>query len=80
VLKDILLNIIVDYREKDIPDIFSWSKDDTGNILIMIGKQDDLCAESLSLRGGYQPKKLKSRQLYILQGFPRVGPVIAKRN
>jgi len=44
----------------------------------MIGKQDDLCAESLSLRGGYRPKKQKTRQLYILQGLPRVGPVTAK--
>lgn len=62
-----------------IPVIFSGSKEDTRDILIMIGRQDDLHAESVSLRGGYRPKKLKSRQLYILQGLPRVGPVMAKR-
>jgi Fanconi anemia group M protein len=62
-----------------IPIIFSCSKDDTRNILIMIGKQDDSNTESLSLRGGYRPRKLMSKQLYVLQGFPRVGPVIAKR-
>lgn len=62
-----------------IPIIFSCSKDDTRDIFILIGKQDDSNAESISLRGGYRPKKLKSRQLYILQGFPKVGPVIAKR-
>jgi len=62
-----------------IPIIFSCSKDDTRNIFIMIGKQDDSNAESISLRSGYRPKKLKTRQLYILQGFPQVGPVIAKR-
>ncbi len=45
----------------------------------MIGKQDDSNAEFISLRGGYRPKKLKSRQLYILQDFPQIGPVIAKR-
>jgi len=62
-----------------IPIIFSCSKEDTRNIFVIIGKQDDLNTESISLRGGYRPKKLKSRQLYVLQGLPRVGPVLAKR-
>jgi Fanconi anemia group M protein len=31
------------------------------------------------LRGGYRPKRLKSRQLYILQGLPKVGPTVARR-
>ncbi len=75
-IKGALLSILTIWY---IPVIFSYSKDDTGNTLIMIGKQDDLHAEPISLRGGYRPKKLKSKQLYILQGFPRVGPVMAKK-
>jgi DNA excision repair protein ERCC-4 len=31
------------------------------------------------IRGSYRPKQLKSKQLYILQGLPKVGPKIAKR-
>ena len=33
----------------------------------------------IPLRGGYRPKRLKSKQLYILQGLPGVGPMLAKR-
>lgn len=52
-----------------IPIIFSRSKEDTRDIFIMIGKQDDSKAKSVPIRGGYRPKRLKSRQLYVLQGF-----------
>ena len=31
------------------------------------------------LRGGYRPKRLKTKQLFLLQGLPKVGPRMAKR-
>ena len=54
-----------------IPIIFSCSKDDTRNIFYMIGKQDNSNAESVSLRGGYRPKKLKKGCCHILSQFPK---------
>jgi len=45
----------------------------------MIGRQEEACMDVVPLRGGYRPKRLKSRQLFILQGLPKVGPTVAKR-
>jgi len=62
-----------------IPVIFSRSKEDTRNILLMIGRQDQTYMDVVPLRGGYRPKRLKSKQLYLLQGLPQIGPLLAKR-
>jgi len=62
-----------------IPVVFSQSREDTRDILMMIGKQDEAYIDVVPLRGGYRPKRLKSKQLYLLQGLPQVGPMLAKR-
>ena len=62
-----------------IPVIFSRSKEDTRDIIMMISRQDETYMDVVPLRGGYRPKRLKSRQLYLLQGLPQVGPMLAKR-
>ena len=62
-----------------IPVVFSHSKEDTKDIILMIGKQEEAYIDVVPLRGGYRPKRLKSKQLYILQGLPQVGPMLAKR-
>ncbi|MEE9119023.1 MAG: helix-hairpin-helix domain-containing protein [Calditrichia bacterium] len=62
-----------------VPVIFSRSKEDSRNILLMISRQIETCIDVVPLRGGYRPKRLKSKQLYILQGLPQVGPKLAKR-
>ena len=62
-----------------IPVLFSKSKEDTCQILRFIGEQDHRKANLVKLRHGYRPKKLISRQLYMLQGFPKIGPLMAKR-
>ena len=46
---------------------------------MMISKQSETCLNVVSLRGGYRPKRLKTKQLYLLQGLPQVGPMLAKR-
>jgi Fanconi anemia group M protein len=62
-----------------IPIIFSHSKEDSVEILVMIGRQDEVITNVVNMRGGYRPKKLKNRQLYLLQGLPDVGPKLAHR-
>lgn len=62
-----------------MPVIFSRSKEDTKDIFVMIGRQDETCLDVIPLRGGYRPKRLKSKQLYLLQGLPQIGPMLAKR-
>ncbi len=62
-----------------VPVIFSNSKEETRDIFLMLGRQEESGQDVVPLRGGYRPKRLKSRQLFILQGFPQVGPTMAKR-
>ena len=45
----------------------------------MIGEQEQTQTNLLTLRHGYRPKKMITRQLHILQGLPNVGPLLAKR-
>ena len=45
----------------------------------MIARQDEVITDVGQIRGGYRPKRLRTKQLYILQGLPGVGPLIAKR-
>ena len=45
----------------------------------MLGQQEQTQTNLLALRHGYRPKKLITKQLYMLQGLPNVGPLLAKR-
>jgi len=62
-----------------VPVIYSRSKEDTKDIFMMIGRQDETDMDVVPLRGGYRPKRLKSKQLFVLQGLPQVGPMLARR-
>jgi DNA excision repair protein ERCC-4 len=62
-----------------IPVILSSSKEETRDILFMLGRQEESGQDVVTLRGGYRPKRLKSKQLYLIQGLPQVGPTMAKR-
>ena len=62
-----------------VPVLFSKSKEDTCRIFKMIGEQENTHTNLLTLRHGYRPKKLITKQLYLLQGLPNVGPLLAKR-
>ena len=62
-----------------IPVVYSRTKKETKDIMVMIGKQEEACKDVVPLRGGYRPRRLKSKQLFILQGLPKVGPTMAKR-
>lgn len=62
-----------------VPIIYSRGKEETKDIILMIGRQEEACMDVVPLRGGYRPKRLKSKQLFILQGLPKVGPTVAKR-
>jgi len=62
-----------------LPVIFSSSKEETRDILVTLGKQDMKNVDVALLRSGYRPRRLKTRQLYLLQGLPNIGPILAKR-
>mgnify|MGYP001822800392 FL=1 len=62
-----------------IPMIFSEDVKQSCHVIRMIFHQSNKLQNLVEIRHGYRPKKLRSRKLYLLQGFPQVGPQIAKR-
>ncbi len=62
-----------------LPIVYSRSSNDSVQMMQNIARQIEKNADDMPLRGGYRPRKLASRQLYILQGLPGIGPQLAKR-
>ena len=62
-----------------VPVLFSKSKEETIDIFLMLGRQEENNLAVVPLRGGYRPKRSKSKQLFFIQGLPQVGPTMAKR-
>jgi len=62
-----------------LPVIYSKSLKNSCEIIKTIFKQLKDRKRELLLRHGYNPKRLKNIQVYILQGLPGVGAVMAKR-
>ena len=62
-----------------LPIVYSRSSNDSVQMMQNIARQIEKNADAMPLRGGYRPRKLASRQLYILQGLPGIGPQLAKR-
>ena len=60
------MRVIVDYRER------------LSGMVELLAKHCVVEVATLPY-GGYRPKKLKTSQLYLLQGLPEVGPKLAKR-
>jgi ERCC4-type nuclease len=56
-----------------IPVLRSRNPAETAKLIIYIGRQIDSIANGGVQRHGYQPKGLRYRQRYILQGLPKVG-------
>lgn len=60
-----------------VPVIYSSSTQDTASLLQILADQLKFQQDVLPLRGGYRPKRLRNRQLFILQGLPGVGARVA---
>lgn len=75
-IKGALLSIQTSWQ---LPVIFSDSPQDSFDIITTIVRQDETSSDVIPLRGGYRPKRLKLKQLYILQGLPGIGPELAKK-
>jgi DNA excision repair protein ERCC-4 len=75
-IKGALLSIQARWQ---LPIILSGSAEDSCDIITTIARQDATFSDVIPLRGGYRPKRLKSKQLYVLQGLPGIGQELAKR-
>jgi DNA excision repair protein ERCC-4 len=62
-----------------IPMIHSRSLIDTCQLITWMGQQHANLSDGTLPRSGYRPKRKLSKQLYILQGLPNVGPTLSKK-
>jgi len=62
-----------------VPVLRSKNPTETANLIVYIGRQIESITNGGVQRHGYQPKGIRYRQLYILQGLPRVGRERADR-
>lgn len=61
-----------------IPSVFCAGPEDTVLTLRLLAGQSH--ADELQLpRAGYRPRRLHNRRLFVLQGLPGVGPLLARR-
>jgi DNA excision repair protein ERCC-4 len=75
-LKGALLSLATAWR---LPVVFSRDAAESAWILETLGRQSRAEATPQLVRGGYRPKRLQSRRLFVLQGLPGVGPILAGR-
>jgi len=75
-IRGALLSVKVAWQ---IPVIFSNNKEESADLLMMIGRQVIKDSPFIPLINGYKPKKARSRKLRFLQGLPAVGPRLANR-
>lgn len=63
----------------NIPVVYSRSMEDSIELMQIMAHQFEKLSTLMPVRPGYRPRRMSSRQLYVLQGFPGVGPHMAKR-
>lgn len=61
-----------------IPVVFSENTEDTGFIISLMANQKYAAVDEFYNRTGRRPKQFFTRQAYILQGFPGIGPKLAR--
>jgi len=74
-IRGFILSIVLNYQ---IPIIFTQNYLDTSKYLILLAKQQSKKNIELSLHSRI-PKRLKEQKQYILESFPNIGPVTAKK-
>lgn len=62
-----------------LPIVYSRTIEESVEVMRLMAQQIEKHQDVLQLRGGYRPRRLSSRQLFILQGLPGIGPQLAKR-
>ena len=75
-IRGALLNILTVWK---VPVVYSRSIEDSIDLMQIMACQFKKMSTVMPLRAGYRPRRLRTRQLYVLQGFPGIGPHLAKR-
>ncbi len=75
-IRGMLLSTIL---EMNIPIIYTEDAEDTAKFLLTLAKRQEKPKPKISLRPSKSFKSLKEQKQFILEGFPGIGPTIAKK-
>lgn len=74
-IKGMLLSIAIDFK---IPIIYTENEEDTAKFLILVAKRYEKPKTQNTIRQTKTLKTLEEQKQFILEGFPGIGPVVAK--
>ena len=74
-IRGMLLSILFDFG---IPVIFTRNAEDTASFLILLDKKQQKKPREISFKAKKRALSIAEQQQFILEGFPGVGPAIAK--
>ncbi len=75
-LRGFVLSIILDFQ---VPIIYTKNEQETAEFLILLTKKQEKSKQEISLRPSKTLKTIEEQKQFILEGFPGIGPTIAKK-
>lgn len=75
-IRGMLLSIVLDFQ---VPIIFTENEEDTAKFLIVLAKRQTKPKTEIGLRQMKTLSSVKEQKQFILEGFPGIGPTIAKK-
>lgn len=75
-IRGMMLSIVTDFQ---IPIIYTKNENDTARFLILIARRQKKIKQEYSLRQTKTKTTTEQQKQFILEGFPGVGPSIAKK-
>ena len=74
--RGMILSIITEFQ---VPIIFTEDEEDTAKFILLLAKRQEKPSREISIRPSKSNLSLKERKQFILEGFPGIGPTIAKQ-
>jgi Fanconi anemia group M protein len=75
-IRGALLNVQTVWK---VPVVYSQTMEDSLELMQIMACQFKKMTTVMAPRAGYRPRRLSTRQLFVLQSFPGIGPYLAKR-
>jgi ERCC4-type nuclease len=75
-IRGALLSVAIDFN---VPLIFTKNEEDTASFLIITAKKFEKPKAEYSIRQSKDSKTIEQQKKFILEGFPGIGPVAAKK-
>jgi len=75
-IRGMFLSIVLDFQ---VPIIFTENEEDTANFLILLAKKQTKTKSEIGLRQTKSEMTNQEQKQFILEGFPGIGPTIAKK-